>query len=131
MRSKAGVDKSSIFMLIYSWHLLLLYYLLTRSRGCKDKLCGLFLRARGSRGAWGWDLIALKYQGAGQERQGNSKQFQLRGSVSEGTRHSEVVQCFERVRLHPASDRGRCLRAFFRHSDGRLQIPQRGSDGGI
>jgi cold shock protein len=36
----------------FSWYprfqrLLLLYYLLTRSLGCKDKLCGLFLRAKG------------------------------------------------------------------------------------
>src|SRR3979411_2821467 len=41
----------------FSWYphfqrLLLLYYLLTRSLGCKDKLCGLFLRAKGCHGAW-------------------------------------------------------------------------------
>jgi len=29
-----------------------LYYLLTRSRGCKETLCGLFLRAGGCHGAW-------------------------------------------------------------------------------
>src|SRR5207253_8607121 len=28
------------------------YYLLTRSGGCKDKPCGLFLRAGGCHGAW-------------------------------------------------------------------------------
>src|SRR5207245_4624646 len=50
---------------------------------------------------------------------------------SEGTRNSEVVQRFERLRVHPAPDGRRCFRALLRHRYGRLQVPQRRSSGGV
>src|SRR5260370_10328485 len=41
----SAVDNPGFLWYLPNQHSLLLYYLLTRSGGCKDKLCGLFLRA--------------------------------------------------------------------------------------
>src|SRR6266436_283560 len=107
-----------------------------------------FLRAGGCHGAWetaggnratiAGKTIASQSQETDQERQCNSN---IAGPDpigvmhvrlgSEGTRNSEVVQCFERLRVHPAPDGRRCFRALLRHRYGRLQVPQRRSSGGV
>src|SRR5882757_8142685 len=101
----------------FSWYphfqrLLLLYYLLTRSIGCKDKLCGLFLRAKGCHGAW----QTKPFPAASTSRRSRvAMQSQLEvGRSVQGTRNREVVQCFEGVWFHLAANRRRCFRAFLR-----------------
>jgi CspA family cold shock protein len=54
------VDKLGFSWYDFYQRLLLLYYLLTRSIGCKDKLCGLFLRAGGCHGAWEPEAFTAK-----------------------------------------------------------------------
>src|SRR5260370_41069086 len=138
----------SRFYATISWRLLLLYYLLPRSRGLQGQTCGLFYGLE--------DVTALgRLQGAiaprlrgrrlfrdpqetDQERQCNSN---IAGPDpigvvhvrlgTEGTRNSEVVQCVARLRVHPAPDGRRCFRALLRHRYGRLQVPQRRSSGGV
>src|SRR6266851_4526203 len=138
----------SPFCATISLRLLLLYYLLTRSRGLQGQTCGLFYgledvtalgrlqaaiapRLRGRR-------LFRDPQETDQERQCNSN---IAGPDpigvvhvrlgTEGTRNSEVVQCFERLRVHPAPDGRRCFRTLLRHRYGRLQVPQRRSSGGV
>jgi len=69
-----SVDKIPFSWYAYYQRLLLLYYLLTRSEGCKDKLCGLFLRAKGCHGAWESDAFTrFDLQETDQEKQCNPK----------------------------------------------------------
>src|SRR5580704_3828165 len=63
-----------------------------------------------------------------QEKQSNSNS---RCSSGEGTRHSEVVQCFKGLRLHPASNRRGCFCPLLGNHDGRLQVPQRRPGRGV
>jgi cold shock protein len=59
--------QSALFVLCYVWRLLLLYYLLIRSGGCKDKLCSLFFAGGGCHGAWeiscNIEVVKVKEQG--------------------------------------------------------------------
>jgi CspA family cold shock protein len=73
------VDKITRFVLVFSKRLLLLYYLLTRSGGCKDKpFAAFFLRAGGVTGTSSWVAarsVASEDRGYGPRE---AKQFQIR-----------------------------------------------------
>ena len=73
----SAVDNPGFLWYLQNQHLLLLYYLLTRSGGCKDKLCGLFLRAE--------DVPALGRPGPDQEKQSNSNSRSAAVSKEQGT----------------------------------------------
>jgi cold shock protein len=63
-----------------------LYYLLTRSIGCKDKLCGLFLRAKGCHGAWQTEpFTRCVNQETDQEKQCNPNSRSAAVSKEQGT----------------------------------------------
>src|SRR6266576_3927966 len=100
------MDKIRFSWYLHFQRLLLLYYLLTRSLGCKDKLCGLFLRAKGCHGAWQTKPFIVASTSRRIESRAMQSQLEV-GSGVKGTRNSEVVQCFKGLWFHPTANWGR------------------------
>src|SRR5882762_2280838 len=107
----------------FSWYphfqrLLLLYYLLTCSLGCKDKLCGFFCGQKDVTAHGRRSPSSLRRPADG-SRVAMQSQLEV-GSGVKGTRNCEVVQCFKRIWFHPTANGGRRFRALLRDHDGRL-----------
>src|SRR5262249_43339132 len=100
----------------------------------RTKPCSLFFRAGGVTGPSSWVAAQAANRDCGlRTKRGKaipnslapaSAESSYERFGSEGTRNSEVVQCFEGLRVHPTSDWRRFFRALLRHHDGRLQVPQ-------
>src|SRR5258707_14144153 len=101
----SAVDNPGFLWYLQNQHLLLLYYLLTRSGGCKDKLCGLFLRAGGCHGAWEPEAFTLRRPGNGPRE---AKQSQTRGR-QQGQRNKEQKSgsMLQRAMVSSSAKRGR------------------------
>jgi cold shock protein len=79
------MDKIGFLWYARFQRLLLLYYLLTRSIGCKDKLCGLFLSAKGCHGAWQTEPFTAASTSTDQEEQCNPNSRSAAVSKEQGT----------------------------------------------